>query len=390
MVTTTYKLATLPTVGGDSGTWGTILNTSTLATFDNNLGGIVTKSLTNANVTLNATESQMAILRLTGVLSGNVQITTACQGFTIVENLCTLGAYTVTITNGVGTPLTLPTYRSLVVFDATNGARLVANEIIPNASITYAKLQNISATSRILGRKTAGAGSAEECTLSDVLDFVGSATQGDILYRNASTWTRLGVGTSGQFLQTQGAGANPQWAMAGGLILLTSGTVTNAATLNIVLTSYTGYRGIEFVLESFIPATNDVELSMRFSTNGGSTFVTSGYRFVTQGLDSNGTSQGSVSASTESILIAGNTTSTYGISNVANDNGVHVKITLFNQTSTAKTRILGESTYALAADRLAYLRVAGDNGNAQDTDAVQFVFATGNIASGIYAVYGYL
>jgi hypothetical protein len=82
--------------------------------------------------------------------------------------------------------------------------------------VTYAKMQNVSATSRILGRKTAAAGSTEECTLSDVLDFVGSAAQGDILYRGASTWTRLAAGSSGAFLQTQGTGANPQWATPSG------------------------------------------------------------------------------------------------------------------------------------------------------------------------------
>jgi hypothetical protein len=83
---------------------------------------------------------------------------------------------------------------------------------IDNDVVTYAKMQNVSATSRILGRKTAGAGDAEECTLSDLLDFIGSAAQGDILYRGASGWARLGAGTTGQVLQTQGAAANPQWA----------------------------------------------------------------------------------------------------------------------------------------------------------------------------------
>jgi len=37
-------------------------------------------------------------------------------------------------------------------------------------------------------------------------------TQGDILFRNASATTRLAAGTSGYFLQTQGAGADPVWA----------------------------------------------------------------------------------------------------------------------------------------------------------------------------------
>ena len=41
-------------------------------------------------------------------------------------------------------------------------------------------------------------------------------TQGDILYRDGSGYARLAAGTSGYFLKTQGSGANPTWAEAGG------------------------------------------------------------------------------------------------------------------------------------------------------------------------------
>jgi hypothetical protein len=64
---------------------------------------------------------------------------------------------------------------------------------IGNNTVTYAKMQDVSATQRIIGRKTAGAGDPEECTLSDVLDFVGSAAQGDILVTiqvGAGTYTQ--------------------------------------------------------------------------------------------------------------------------------------------------------------------------------------------------------
>lgn len=80
----------------------------------------------------------------------------------------------------------------------------------PNDAFSYAKLQNVSATSRILGRKTSGAGDIEELTASEVLDFI-SSTQGTILYRGASGWAALAPGTSGQVLKTNGAGANPAW-----------------------------------------------------------------------------------------------------------------------------------------------------------------------------------
>ncbi|MBU0959709.1 MAG: hypothetical protein KKB31_07220, partial [Nanoarchaeota archaeon] len=43
-----------------------------------------------------------------------------------------------------------------------------------------------------------------------------SQAQGDILYFNGSEWVRLGAGTSGKFLKTLGAGANPSWDTVAG------------------------------------------------------------------------------------------------------------------------------------------------------------------------------
>lgn len=66
-------------------------------------------------------------------------------------------------------------------------------------------------------------GNGIDFTLSSVastLDKI-SATQGSILYRGASTWQALGPGTSGQFLTTNGAGANPAWANVGSIPSLT-------------------------------------------------------------------------------------------------------------------------------------------------------------------------
>jgi hypothetical protein len=43
---------------------------------------------------------------------------------------------------------------------------------------------------------------------------IASQAQGDLLYRGASAWERLAAGTSGQLLQTKGAGAAPEWVSA--------------------------------------------------------------------------------------------------------------------------------------------------------------------------------
>jgi len=109
-------------------------------------------------------------------------------------------------------PAGSPTAIIFFIGDVTATGPGAAAATIANDAVTYAKMQNVSATSRALGRNTAGAGDVEEVTMSQILDWVGSAAQGDILYRNGASWVRLGAGTAGFFLQTQGAGANPQWA----------------------------------------------------------------------------------------------------------------------------------------------------------------------------------
>lgn len=48
-----------------------------------------------------------------------------------------------------------------------------------------------------------------------ILDEI-STTQGSILFRGAADWEALAPGTSGQFLKTNGAGADPEWATGGG------------------------------------------------------------------------------------------------------------------------------------------------------------------------------
>lgn len=275
-----------------------------------------------------------------------------------------------------------PAITAVIKNDAVTTAKIL------NDAVTYAKLQNISAQFRALGRNSASAGDAEEVTFSQLLDWIGSAAQGDILYRGASSWARLGVGTNRQFLQTQGAAADPQYAF-GGLTLLTSGVVSNAATLDIVLTGFTGFRAIKFLLSSFLPATDDVELWMRFSTDGGSNYDATGYAYAGTGLSDDATARNIASGSDTEILIAGNTTATASVSNVADEGGVDAEITLHDQTAVRWSRVRFSSSWRFAVGNLVALHGAGQRETAQDTNAVRFLFeGGGNIASGNYAVYG--
>ncbi len=77
-------------------------------------------------------------------------------------------------------------------------------------SIANNKLANSGIT--IAGTATSLGGSI---TASTILDSIGS-TRGSVLYRGASGWAILTPGTNGHYLQSQGSGADPQWAAVSG------------------------------------------------------------------------------------------------------------------------------------------------------------------------------
>jgi hypothetical protein len=97
-----------------------------------------------------------------------------------------------------------------VMSAASAGTDYVAPGVLTSSGLTFA------ATSRLLGRTTAGAGAAEELTISNALDFL-STTRGSYIYRGVSGWTTIAPGTSGYVLTSNGLGADPTYqAPAGG------------------------------------------------------------------------------------------------------------------------------------------------------------------------------
>lgn len=97
--TTTNILLSIPTRGSDAGTWDLPVNGNSAA-LDGYFGGVQGISASSSPITLTApsgtpspaagpTQAQNAVLRFTGALSANVQITLPLPGYYIVENLTT-------------------------------------------------------------------------------------------------------------------------------------------------------------------------------------------------------------------------------------------------------------------------------------------------------------
>lgn len=113
---------------------------------------------------------------------------------------------------GAPTPALMTIFQ--ILLDEKGVTDALADSALQPGTITTSGLTEAAQT--LLGNKEGATGAIEELTLSQALDLIGSAAQGDILFRGASGWERLPAGTSGQFLKTLGAGADPAWAAASG------------------------------------------------------------------------------------------------------------------------------------------------------------------------------
>ena len=91
--TTVNKALIVPTTGDLSGTWGSAALNPDFTAIDGMFGGVVTVSLTNANVALTAPsgsvtagagpfQQQNAIIKFSGTLTGNCTITFTLHGAT--------------------------------------------------------------------------------------------------------------------------------------------------------------------------------------------------------------------------------------------------------------------------------------------------------------------
>jgi hypothetical protein len=130
-----------------------------------------------------------------------------------------------------------------------------------------------------------------------------SPAQGDILYYNGSAWTDLAVGTSGQYLQTQGASANPKWATV----------AIGTGSLSGIVQPANGGTGIN-------NGSNTITLGGSISTAGAASLPT-----IAQGDIWYGSASGTISA------LAKNTTATTYLSNGgASNNPAWAQVNLGN------------------------------------------------------------
>ncbi len=133
-----------------------------------------------------------------------------------------------------------------------------------------------------------------------------SPAQGDILYYSGSAWAKLAAGTSGQYLQTQGASANPQWAAVTG-----TGGLLKASGSGYALDNGSTGRG----------TVGEKAVSLEYSSSGSTYGATGSNATVSGGLNNTASGTNStVSGGSENTASETDSTVSGGYSNTASGN----------------------------------------------------------------------
>lgn len=191
--------------------------------------------------------------------------------------------------------------------------------------------------------------------------------------------------SSGKALITDGSG-NLSFGGAGGLVFLGSQTASTSSSLDFTSNINSTYNSYLFVIESLRVSSDSSLFYMQTSTDGGSSFDTSGYQYSKILRYSQSTSvTGQNSASDSQIVLAGDSNSN------AADTPMNGHVNLYDPSNSATfTYVDYKMTHHDSASNknLYFTTGNGQRESAADVDAVRFLLSTGTFTSGTIRMYG--
>jgi hypothetical protein len=187
-----------------------------------------------------------------------------------------------------------------------------------------------------------------------------------------------GVGSAGNVLTSQGAAALPQWAAPasnGSLALISSQTASDSASIAFT-TGLTTYNNLLLIITGLITVTDDVELLLQLSNNGGSTYASTGYL-----------SGRTIYIYNSTTWTNNNITNAYNLMGECDDtNSSSGSFWIQDFNSGSRIKISGSGTVMNAGNPY-YITSTGELSIA-GPDAIKIFASSGHIQSGVFTLYG--
>lgn len=259
-------------------------------------------------------------------------------------------------TNQSGSSEPIATYPNMFWYDTTNNILKIRNEADTGwiNSIQFNQTTSVSA-------------------------FVMSGlafTAGRMFYGNGTGFSALDIGNPGEVLLTNATEDAIEWGSISAADVISHTTISGDSSVTFTGLDSTEYSHYVFELFNVIPADDLSKLYMRFSTDGGSSFILSGYHYTCQTINSSGvtsfysTAGGAVHL-TDSIGASGS------------ESGVTATVILNRPNDSTMTCGTWYGSYEDGSFRYPKsLRGGFSYPVASGVDAVRFICTLGNFSSG--------
>jgi hypothetical protein len=206
----------------------------------------------------------------------------------------------------------------------------------------------------------------------------------------ANNITTAGVFTADAITNASVTGITVLANAEDGITLISSQTASASASISFTTGIDSTYKAYKFVFVNIHPATNSADLTLNFSTDGGSNYnVTKTTTWFRSAHNEAGTSAFGYSTFFDLAQSTSNQVFIYQIGNGADENGSG-ELTLFNPSSTTYVKhfITRTNSYLQPDNYSADVYVAGYANTTSAVNAVRFQMSSGNIDAGTIYMYG--
>ena len=275
--------------------------------------------------------------------------------------------------------------------DAVDGTKLADNacnsEHYTDGSIDTAHIANAQITTALIADDAVTAAKIADDTINSE-HYAAASIDNEHLADDAVGVAELsatGTASSSTFLRGDNA-----WAAAGGgaWTFISETVASSSATISITSGITSTYDMYMIVITNIEPATDDSELRMTVSTDGGSSYRTSGYRETASRHGPGSARDDYVNSGATSLLILAGSATSESLSSSNRDGSVTIYIPNPSDAG-EKTQIWWIGGYHTAGNEQMTIHGTGCyDSAAEDLDAVRFQMESGNISTGNFALYG--
>jgi hypothetical protein len=283
------------------------------------------------------------------------------------------------ITNDVG-DITAVNVTAPITGGGTSGAVTIGVDAGTTAAAGVVQLTDSTSSTSITTAATPNAVKSAYDLANNAIAKSTVTTAGDIIYRNSTVPTRLGIGTAGQILRVNSGATAPEWATAsaGGMTFISRTTFSNVASQTIDSIFSSSYYNYLVVIEKIYASTetDDLQFQMRYGTT------------TDTGTNYNGNAVTTVRNSPNVAVTQNFNTSAFTFGVVAgNSSYVSTYAINFNQVGNGGDRPTFHGTGNSGANEYGAVWFGGDCHNGQNNTGILLKSSSSNI-SGAVSVYG--